>query len=100
MLLNESESPRTTVQREYSAGPDHVIVLYQPADVGSEIDPEAIFAEIAADAEARAANGQRILSMTTMPLRHGGMWAGAQGSGYQTKTSVAVVYERWPGVKA
>lgn len=87
-------------KQEFEAGPDHLIVLYLPADVSSEIDPVAIFAEIAADAADRATSGLRILSMTTMPLRHGGLWAGAEGSGYQTKTSVAVVYERWPGVKA
>ena len=83
---------------EFEAGPDHVIVLYLPPDMSSEIDPVAIFSEIAADAAERAGSGMRILSMTTMPLRHGGLWAGAEGSGYQTKTSVAVVYERWPGV--
>ena len=87
-------------QQEFDAGPDHLIVVYLPADVGSEIDPVGIFGEIAADAATRASTGLRILSMTTMPLRHGGAWAGAQGSGYETKTSVAVVYERWPGVKA
>lgn len=85
--------------QEFEAGPDHLIVLYLPADVSNEIDPVAIFAGIAADAAGRADAGLRILSMTTMPLRHGGLWAGAEGSGYQTKTSVAVVYERWPGVK-
>ncbi len=87
-------------QVEFDAGPDHVIVLYQPADLSTEIDPVAIFTHIAADATERAAAGLRILSMTTMPLRHGGLWAGAEGSGYQTKTSVAVVYERWPGVSS
>jgi len=86
--------------QEYEAGPDHVIVLYLPADIGTEIDPVAIFSGIAADAASRADTGLRMLSMTTMPLRHGGAWAGAEGSGYQTKTSVAVLYERWPGVKA
>ena len=78
---------------ELEAGPDHVIVLYLPPDVSSEIDPVAIFSGIAADATVAAVQ-------TTMPLRHGGAWAGAEGSGYQTKTSVAVLYERWPGVKA
>jgi hypothetical protein len=86
--------------QEFEAGPDHVIVLYLPADVSSEVDPVAIFSGIAADATTRADAGLRMLSMTTMPLRHGGLWAGAEGSGYQTKTSVAVLYERWPGVKA
>ena len=85
---------------EFEAGPDHLIVLYRPQDIGSEIDPVAIFAEIAADATRRATAGLRLLSMNTMPLRHGGAWAGAEGSGYQTKTCVAVLYERWPGVQA
>ena len=85
-------------QTELPAGPDHVIVVYQPADISSELDPVAIFTAIAEDVTARVATGLRLLSMTTMPLRHSGAWAGAQGSGYETKTAVAVVYERWPAV--
>lgn len=81
---------------ELPAGPDHVIVLYQPQDIGNEIDPMSIFSAIAADAPARSASGRRILSMTTMPLRHGGTAFGDTGSGYQTKVAVAVLYERWP----
>jgi len=86
--------------QELDAGPDRLIVLYLPADDGSEVDPSAIFAAVASDAESRAAGGLRMLSMTAMPLRHGGLWAGAQGSGYETKTSVAVLYERGPSSKA
>jgi hypothetical protein len=85
-------------QLELEAGPDHTIVLYQPADMSMELDPVGIFGAIAADAAARAPNGQRILSMTTMPLRHAGAWMGQEGSGYQTKVAVAVVYEHWKGV--
>lgn len=85
-------------QTEYPAGPDHVIVVYQPPDLGTEIDPANLFGWIAADARARAGSGLRLLSMTTIPLRHGGTYFGDQGSGYQTKTAVAVVYERWPVV--
>jgi hypothetical protein len=83
---------------EFRAGPDHVIVLYAPADLGAELDPVAIMAEIAADAENRAATGLRILSMTSMPLRHAGAFLGQEGSGYQTKAAIGVVYERWAGV--
>lgn len=90
----------TVVQQEFEAGPDHVIVVYMPADVSLEIDPIAIFGEIAADATKRAGDGQRILSMTTMPLRHAGAWLGQEGSGFETKVAVAVTYERWPGVAA
>ena len=82
---------------ELPAGPDHVIVLYQPQDIGSELDPMSIFRGIAGDAATRAKAGLRILSMTTMPLRHGGTAFGDTGSGYETKVAVAVLYERWPG---
>lgn len=85
---------------EFEAGPDHVIVVYLPPDLSTELDPLAIFGEIAADAAQRADTGLRMLSMTSMPLRHAGAWMGQEGSGYQTSTSVAVLYERWPGVKA
>lgn len=86
--------------QEFEAGPDHMIVLYLPPDIGQEIDPVAIFSGIAADASARAGTGLRMLSMTTMPRRHAGTAFGQEGSGYETSTSVAVLYERWPGVKA
>ena len=87
-------------QQEFEAGPDHTIVVYTPADIAMELDPAAIFGAIAADAAARAPNGQRILSMTSMPLRHSGAWLGQEGSGYETKVAVAVVYEHWKGVSA
>ena len=86
--------------QEFEAGPDHVIVLYQPPDVSAELDPVWIFSSIAADATRRASSGLRILSMTAMPLRHAGAFFGQQGSGLETKGAVAVVYERWAGVKA
>ena len=81
---------------ELPAGPDHVIVVYQPMDAGVEIDALSIFSAVAADASARASSGLRLLSMTTMPLRHAGTAWGNDGSGYQTKVAVAVLYERWP----
>ena len=81
-------------QQEFDAGPDQVLVVYSPPDVGSELDPVEIFAAVAADAVLRAESGLRIRSMTTMPLRHAGAMFGNDGSGYQTKAAVAVVYER------
>ena len=86
--------------QEFPAGPDHVIVVYMPPDTSTEVDPVYVFSWIAADANRRAASGLRMLSMTAMPLRHAGTAFGQEGSGYETKTSVAVLYERWPGVKA
>jgi hypothetical protein len=83
---------------EFEAGPDHTLVVYTPIDAGVELDPVAIIAEIAEDAAARAGRGLRILSMTTIPLRHAGTYFGQEGSGFQTKAAIAVVYEHWPGV--
>ena len=85
--------------QEFDAGPDHVIVLYQPPDTGAELDPVVIFSGIAADASVRAERGLRILSMTAVPLRHAGTAFGQEGSGYETKGAVAVLYERWPAVR-
>jgi hypothetical protein len=70
--------------------------VYQPPDLGSEIDPASLMGWIAADARARLAAGLRMLSMTSIPLRHAGTAWGNDGSGYQTKVAVAVLYERWP----
>src|SRR3954463_6780550 len=83
-------------QEEFEAGPDHVIVLYQPHDTSTEVDAGWIFGSIAADAAPRADSGLRMLSMTSMPLRHAGTAWGNDGSGYQTKVAVAVLYERSP----
>jgi hypothetical protein len=99
VTLNQPPAERLTMQ-EFDAGPDHLIVVYLPLDTSSEVDPVAIFADVAGDATRRATSGLRMLSMTSMPLRHAGVAFGQQGSGYETKTSVAVLYERWPGVKA
>ena len=80
--------------REFDAGPDQVIVLYKPADVGVELDPVGTFSQLAEDAAARAASGFRIVAMTSMGLRHAGTYLGQEGSGFETKVAVAVVYER------
>jgi hypothetical protein len=82
--------------QEFDAGPDQVIVVYQPADVSVELDPVSIFAQVADDAAARAETGFRIVSVTSMPLRHAGTYFGQEGSGFETKVAVAVVYERAP----
>jgi hypothetical protein len=82
----------------FDADPDHLIVVYSPTDNGAELDAVEIFGVIAADAAQRATAGLRILSMTTVPLRHAGAWMGRDGSGFETKVAIGVVYERWAGV--
>ena len=86
------------VKTEFDAGPDQTSVVYGPEDIGMELDPLAIFQEIAADASSRARDGMRIASMTSMALRHAGAMFGNDGRGYETSVAVAVVYERRPRV--
>jgi hypothetical protein len=77
---------------EFDAGASQVLAVYEPDDTGTEVDPQAIYAEIAADAATRAERGQRIVAMTALPTRHAGVVMGKSGSGYQTKVTIAVVY--------
>jgi hypothetical protein len=77
---------------EFAAGAGQVVAVYEPDDTGMEVDPRAIYAEVAADAATRAASGQRIVAMTALPTRHAGVVMGKAGSGYQTKVTIAVVY--------
>jgi hypothetical protein len=81
---------------EFPAGSDQVLVVYMPPDTSIELDPLAIATEIAGDATTRAADGWRIVSTADMPLRHGGTAFGLQGSGFETKAAVLVVYARVP----
>jgi hypothetical protein len=79
-------------QSEFNAGPNQKIVVYLSEDTGTEIDPTGLYGAIAQDAEARAASGWRIVSTAAVPVRHAGAFLGREGSGYETKVSVAVVY--------
>ena len=80
------------ISGEYPAGPDQMLVVYMPPDTSGELDPLGIASEIAADATTRAASGWRIVSTAEMPLRHAAAFVGRQGSGYETKAAVLVVY--------
>jgi hypothetical protein len=79
---------------EFSAGNGQSIVVYISPDTGDEIDPTAIYGDIAQDAEQRAAAGQRIVSMAAVPTRHSAAFLAREGSGYVTKFAVAVLYGR------
>ena len=78
----------------YDAGNGQTIVVYVSQDTGSEVDPGALFAAVARDAADRAAGGEHIVSMTASPLRHAAVILGREGSGYESKLTVAVVYAR------
>ena len=77
---------------EFDAGANQAIVVYVTADTGEEVDPNGLYGQIAADAAKRAASGQRIVSMAAVPTRHAQGYLSRQGSGYETKVAVAVVY--------
>jgi hypothetical protein len=79
---------------EFDAGNGQTIVVYVSPDTGGEVDAGSLFASIADDARTRAATGQRIVTMTSPPLRHAAVAFGREGSGYETKLAVAVVYAR------
>ena len=78
--------------QEFAAGPYQRIVVYLPPDTGMELDPAAIFGEVATDAADRARRGQDLASLTCQDLRHSGLFMGRQGSGYESKVAVIAVY--------
>ena len=85
-------------QTEYPAGPDHVIVVYQTAGPRRRDRPREPHG-----LDRGGRTGTRGLRAPAPldddhPARHAGTAFGDEGSGYQTKVAVAVVYERWPGV--
>jgi hypothetical protein len=77
---------------EFKAGPDQMIVVYVSADNGMEVDIVALYAASATDSMRRSLAGQRIAAMTSIPVRHAGQFLAKQGSGYETKVTVTVVY--------
>ncbi len=79
---------------EFAAGPNQALVVYESGDMGTALDPMSLYGAIAADAEQRAVAGCRIVSMATVPLRHAAAFLGCEGSGYETKAVVAVVFAK------
>jgi hypothetical protein len=82
---------------EFAAGASQTIVVYVSNDTADEVDPAQLYGEIAGDAAARLLKGQHIVSLAATPLRHSQSFLGRQGSGYETKISVAVVYASQAG---
>ncbi len=78
----------------FEAGPNQIIVVYSPADTGAEIDVSAAFGAIASDAADRFTGGWRMVSTAALPTRHAQAFVGREGSGYETKMSVVVVYSK------
>jgi len=77
---------------EYPAGEGQWIVVYHHPDDGGEVDPDALAAAVADDAAARTAKGQRIVSTSTVTLRHSAAFLAREGSGYVSSVALFVVY--------
>ena len=77
---------------QFPVGTNQLIVVYEPDDTGSEVDPYAIYGQIAQDAAARAAQNWRLVSLASTALRHAQAYIGRDGSGYETSVAIAVVY--------
>jgi hypothetical protein len=77
---------------DFPAGPNQTLVAYLSDDTANEIDPTQMFGEVAADAQNRAAAGWSIVSVAAAPTRHAQAFLGREGSGYETKAAVCVVY--------
>ena len=77
---------------EFEAGPNQAIVVYTPGDYGRQIDPVAIYRDVAVDAQAWAANGWRIVSTSAMPVRHVLSLQGREGWGSESQVAIMIVY--------
>ncbi|HLX35116.1 MAG TPA: hypothetical protein VKR30_07720 [Candidatus Limnocylindrales bacterium] len=79
---------------EIPVSPDRLVVVYQPPDTGSEVDPVSVLTLIAGDAGRRAPNGWELASLTSMNLRHAALFMGRQGSGFESKVAIIAVYAK------
>jgi len=86
----DSNKPSSVLE----AGPDQIVVVYSPADTSNEVDVAAAYAAVATDAAERSASGWRIVATTAVTTRHAQAFLGREGSGYETKMSVVVVYSK------
>jgi len=78
--------------QEFAAGAGQSIVVYVSDDDGGEVDPVEIYRYVPTNSARRAQHGVRIVAMSSFPLRHAQAWMAREGSGYQSKIAVAVVY--------
>jgi hypothetical protein len=80
------------LKTEWGIGLNQIFVVYVSDDSGNEVDPTAFYSNVAQDAQQYAAKGMRITAMASVPLRHAQGFVAREGSGYETKMSVSVVY--------
>lgn len=82
---------------EFPAGDGQLVVLFVNEDVGSAVEPEALATELAADAARRRADGWRLSSVASMPMRQMGTAGNVlfqSGGQFATQAALIVVYSR------
>jgi len=82
---------------EFEAGPGQVLVVYTSGDTGGEVSVPAFARDISADAVLRAADGWRIVSESSFPVRQTGTAGNVffeSGGQFATQPSAIVVYAR------
>ncbi len=89
-----SSEDRNTANAVLDAGSNQIIVVYSPADTSNEVDVAAAYGAVAMDAAEKSSSGWRIASTTAVTTRHAQAFMGREGSGYETKLSVVVVYSK------
>ena len=82
---------------EFEAGPGQLVVSYLSIDTGSDVPWRDFARDIAADAARRAADGWRIVSESTFPIRQVGTAGNVlfqSGGQLATQLATIVVYAR------
>jgi hypothetical protein len=86
--------------QELPAGDDQAIVLYVNDDQGSMIDAVGFTNELAKDADLRRADGWRLQSVASLPLRQAGTAGNVlfqSGGQFITQVALIALYVRQTG---
>ena len=87
---------------EHPAGEDQLIVAFVNRDESSQIDVQAMLAEVGRDAAERERDGLRLVSVGGLPMRQTGTAGNVlfqSGGQFATQVAVVAVYARDPAAK-
>jgi hypothetical protein len=82
---------------EYAAGDGQLIVIYVNKDRGSGINPDDLMRAVAEDAGRRLADGWRLQSLGSLPLRQmgtAGNFLFQSGGQFTTEAVIVAVFSR------
>jgi hypothetical protein len=87
---------------EQAAGEDQLIVAFVNRDESSQIDVQAMLAEVGRDAAERERDGLRLISVGGLPMRQTGTAGNVlfqSGGQFATQVAVVAVYARDRGAR-